>query len=97
MRSIAGWPKSALAGRVRNTGNKVTRVSRLEPEVANGWIQFRRDLSPVFFQQLGQFPRGSHDDGPDALEGVVSMLSRGLAVSGKRTGQRPVMRRVQRY
>jgi predicted phage terminase large subunit-like protein len=82
---------------VSHTVNKIARVSRLEPQVANGWIQFRRDLSPEFLQQLGQFPRGAHDDGPDALEGVVAMLERGVAVRGKRTGPRPSLRRLNAF
>ncbi len=82
---------------VQHTGNKVARVSRLEPNVANGWIMFRRDLCPEFFQQMGQFPRGAHDDGPDALESVVAMLERGVAVRGKRTGQRANVRRLKRF
>jgi predicted phage terminase large subunit-like protein len=79
---------------IKHTVNKVARISRLEPQVANGWIQFRADLSPEFFQQLGRFPRGAHDDGPDALEGVVAMLERGVVVRGKRTGKRRSVRRL---
>lgn len=82
---------------VRHTANKVARISRLEPEVANGWILFRRGLAPEFLQQLGQFPRGAHDDGPDALEGAVAMLERGVAVRGKRTGPRPALRQLRTY
>jgi predicted phage terminase large subunit-like protein len=82
---------------IKHTTNKVARISRLEPQVANGWIQFRTDLSPEFFQQLGRFPRGAHDDGPDALEGVVAMLERGVAVRGRRTGKRGSVRRLKAY
>lgn len=82
---------------VQHSGNKVARVSRLEPQVANGWIQFRADLTPEFFQQLGQFPRGAHDDGPDALEGVVAMLERGVQVRGQRTGKRQSLGRLKRF
>jgi predicted phage terminase large subunit-like protein len=82
---------------IKHTVNKVARISCLEPQVANGWIQFRSDLSPEFFQQLGRFPRGAHDDGPDALEGVVAMLERGVAVRGRRTGRRGSVRRLRGY
>lgn len=82
---------------VAHTANKVARISRLEPPVANGWIQFRSDLTPELFQQLGQFPRGAHDDGPDALEGAVAMLERGGILRGRRTGARPAVRQVQAF
>jgi predicted phage terminase large subunit-like protein len=82
---------------VKHSENKTARISRLEPEVANGWIRFRRDLSPDFFQQLAQFPRGAHDDGPDALEGAVSMLERGVALRGKRTGERSSLSKLKAF
>jgi predicted phage terminase large subunit-like protein len=53
--------------------NKQKRISTLEPYFANGWILFHNELSPVFIDQLRQFPTG-HDDGPDALQGAVSRL-----------------------
>lgn len=33
--------------------------------------------SPTFHRQLEQFPLGRHDDGPDALEGVVRLCKQG--------------------
>lgn len=55
---------------VKNTTNKVGRIQRLEPLVNSGHLRFSRRYS-LLIQQLLQFPRGSHDDGPDALEMAV--------------------------
>lgn len=59
-----------------NTEKKEVRVRRLEPFLRGRKIRFMR-RSPgaaLLVEQLRQFPSGTHDDGPDALE----LLIRGL-------------------
>ncbi len=60
---------------VKNFSDKVARVSSLSPLVESGSILFRQDQKDLI-EQLIQFPRGAHDDGPDALEMAVRMLRR---------------------
>ena len=70
---------------VRNFSDKVARVGSLSPLVESGSILFRKDDQPctnkvqgqkALIDQLIQFPKGAHDDGPDALEMAVRMLRR---------------------
>ncbi|MCX7012015.1 MAG: phage terminase large subunit, partial [Candidatus Sumerlaeota bacterium] len=58
-------------------GSKVERVASLEPLIHNGWLVFDRALPEEFFAQLEQFPRGRHDDGPDALASAVDLARHG--------------------
>lgn len=60
---------------VRSTEDKAIRVSSLQPDVKNGYLLFRRDQA-LLLQQLGHFPLGAHDDGPDALEGARTLSRR---------------------
>jgi predicted phage terminase large subunit-like protein len=63
-----------------NTGNKILRVSALGPLLGSDMFRFRDTLGTrLLLDQLGEFPRGQHDDGPDALEMAVRGLN-GLAV-----------------
>jgi predicted phage terminase large subunit-like protein len=57
---------------IQQVKDKLGRVQRLQPLVASGGIQFSRRHSRLM-EQLEQFPMGSHDDGPDALEMAVTM------------------------
>ena len=57
-------------------GNKTLRIQTLQPDIKNGYLRFdpgHREL----IAQLTQFPHGRHDDGPDALEGAVSLCKQG--------------------
>lgn len=59
-----------------NTGNKVLRVSSLGPMLADGLFVFKDTAGcRLLVDQLGAFPRGDHDDGPDALEMAVRGLN----------------------
>jgi len=56
--------------------NKQTRIRRLAPWLANGLIHFHDDpQTRLLVQQLREFPQGTHDDGPDALEGAIRLLA----------------------
>lgn len=52
---------------IRNTKNKELRIFGMETYITTGTILFSRQHT-VLLDQLKYFPRGDHDDGPDALE-----------------------------
>jgi hypothetical protein len=57
---------------INNTVRKEVRIRRLTAPLVQRRIRFRR-LSPgtqLLVDQLRQFPNGSHDDGPDGLDGA---------------------------
>ncbi len=60
------------AKKIVNKVNKETRIYNLQPLIASGKIKFSRKHH-LLLQQLREFPKGSHDDGPDALEMAVSL------------------------
>jgi predicted phage terminase large subunit-like protein len=59
---------------VRPTSDKALRIAKLQPHIKNGLIRFRRDQQDLL-QQLKYFPKADHDDGPDALEMVFSLIN----------------------
>lgn len=60
-----------------SSGNKNDRMVALQPEIANGWIQFSTDLSREYMEQWRDIPRGTHDDGPDATERAIWLVRGG--------------------
>ena len=58
--------------KINSTGDKVGRIQGLEPLVKTGKLIFSRRHRHLL-EQLRQFPRGAHDDGPDALEMAVGV------------------------
>jgi hypothetical protein len=52
---------------IRNTKNKELRIFGMETYITTGTIMFSRKHG-ILLDQLKYFPRGDHDDGPDALE-----------------------------
>jgi hypothetical protein len=46
----------------------------MEPKVEHGWCVFNRNLSQEFFDQMYEFPKGDHDDGPDCLEILYGLV-----------------------
>jgi len=61
---------------VYQTKNKLQRILKRQPVIANGTVRFARHLLrtvPEYFGQFDDFP-GDHDDAPDATEGVISTL-----------------------
>jgi predicted phage terminase large subunit-like protein len=61
--------------RHRARENKEARIASLEPAL-KGWISFS-NLAPILLAtQLDDFPTGTHDDGPDALQGAYEALQR---------------------
>jgi len=62
---------------VQHFSDKVARISRLSPLVERGKILFVRTQGVrQLVEQLIYFPEAEHDDGPDALEGAVSIAER---------------------
>ncbi|MCH8157214.1 MAG: phage terminase large subunit [Nitrospinae bacterium] len=70
---------------VRPNTDKTLRISKLQPHIKNGLIRFRRNQS-ILTEQLRYFPKADHDDGPDALEMLFSLIAR--------QGNGPRIRRV---
>lgn len=61
---------------VRPNTDKTLRISKLQPHIKNGLIRFRR-RDRILLDQLKYFPKADHDDGPDALEMLFSLISSG--------------------
>ncbi len=62
---------------VWQTAQKRTRIQSIEPFYTNGQLQFLDDWSqayPELVEQLIHFPLAAHDDGPDALAGVIDLI-----------------------
>jgi len=69
---------------VEQVENKVKRITQLEPKVTHGWILFNRTLSVEAIRQFEEFPKGDHDDFPDAVEmlwGLVHNRYKPAAIS----------------
>ena len=67
-----------------HTSPKLARIQGVESYYSNGQLQFLDTWNqdyPVLIEQLVHFPLAAHDDGPDALAGVVSLL---LATKARR-------------
>jgi len=63
--------------KVKQMRNKEERIDAIEPMVIGGQVIFRDDwitAYPLLITQLGDFPGGAHDDGPDCLEGLLAAL-----------------------
>ncbi|WP_051249156.1 phage terminase large subunit [Inquilinus limosus] len=52
---------------IMTKSDKALRIESLQPHVANGLIRFHPSQT-VLLDQLRHYPKGDHDDGPDALE-----------------------------
>ncbi|MBI5427269.1 MAG: phage terminase large subunit [Nitrospinae bacterium] len=58
---------------IRSSADKTLRITKLQPQIKNGRIRFRRDQR-ILLDQLKYFPKADHDDGPDALEMLLSLI-----------------------
>lgn len=70
---------------IRQTKDKVLRIQSLAPYISNGYLRFRGDQR-LLLEQLWGFPKVKHDDGPDALEMAVRMLSHGPGMEAGECG-----------
>ncbi|MFQ5482899.1 MAG: phage terminase large subunit [Nitrospinaceae bacterium] len=57
--------------------DKHLRIMRLQPHIKNGVFRFRQRQTRLL-DQLRQYPRADHDDGPDALEMLLTLTQRSL-------------------
>jgi predicted phage terminase large subunit-like protein len=71
--AVAGV-QAAVSG-VHNYANKLLRIRRLGPHLSQRRLLFLRGSpgTQLLVDQLRDFPLGSHDDGPDALEMAVRL------------------------
>jgi predicted phage terminase large subunit-like protein len=65
---------------IRQISDKILRIESLQPDIKNGRVKFRRDQQKLI-EQLVNFPSADHDDGPDALEGAITLLGRRSAIA----------------
>ena len=70
----AGVPVPALA--VKPHVDKLLRIEGIQPFVASGQILLHPSLTTLV-EQLRHFPKADHDDGPDALEMLWQLATRG--------------------
>ena len=61
--------------------NKEDRILSLAPRIGLGWVEWDKSLPALLLDQLQQFPTGSHDDGPDAVERAIWLLDNGGGAS----------------
>lgn len=70
---------STRVHKVKQYRNKIERIDAIEPLLTGGQVLLRTDwdrVYPLLLAQLGDFPNGEHDDGPDCLEGLLRALLR---------------------
>jgi predicted phage terminase large subunit-like protein len=60
---------------IEQVENKTERIFTIEPRLTHGNILLHRGLSETFRQQLEDFPHVDHDDGPDAVEMLWSLVN----------------------
>lgn len=65
---------------VRQNADKILRIQSLQPDVKNARVKFKRDQQKLI-EQLVNFPSADHDDGPDALEGAMTLLGKRSALA----------------
>jgi predicted phage terminase large subunit-like protein len=92
-RKEEGKPWDLYVDGINNSEKKETRIMRLEPLIANGWIIFNRALPEEFFRQLEDMPNGIHDDGPDALESALRIAKKSFQEEKGQNSHSPVLSR----
>ncbi len=60
---------------LRPTTDKHLRITRLQPHIKNGVFRFRKRQTQLI-DQLRYYPKADHDDGPDALEMLLTLITR---------------------
>lgn len=60
---------------INHTTDKGLRIERLQPLIKRGIIRFSKKHR-MLLEQLKLYPLADHDDGPDALEMLVSLVER---------------------
>lgn len=65
---------------IKTHSDKILRIQSLQPDIKNGRVKFKRDQQRLI-EQLINFPSADHDDGPDALEGAMSLVGKRSSVA----------------
>lgn len=75
-RAKAGWAVQLPLVHITNYLPKLLRIRRLGPWLANRELRFADSAGArLVVDQLKQFPQGPHDDGPDALEMAIRVMT----------------------
>ncbi|MEO5357017.1 MAG: phage terminase large subunit [Nitrospirae bacterium YQR-1] len=69
---------------IRSGADKLLRIQTLQPWIKNGWIRFKK-TQRTLIEQLVRYPLYDHDDGPDALEMLKSIVEQNSATAGYET------------
>lgn len=67
-------------------GEKKSRISRLEPDAHNGWIEFDVALPPEVIEEFRDHPSSTFDDAADAIERADWLLTSGGGEVNRVTG-----------
>ena len=98
----AEWRRQAAAAGIHlppqlihNTDNKLLRIRRLGPALAQHRLRFNAGSwgAREVVNQLRDFPIGDHDDGPDALEMAFRLLAELRGGVPAAVGQLPLQTR----
>lgn len=57
---------------ISSKNDKIGRIQAMQPMIASGKLLFSRKHK-LLLQQFREFPKGAHDDGPDAVEMVLQV------------------------
>jgi predicted phage terminase large subunit-like protein len=73
-RQKAGRPSNLIIESHTLDEDKNVRISSLEPDTVNGWLQFASDLPAEVDDEFRDHPRAAHDDAADAIERACWLL-----------------------
>lgn len=79
-----GCPVPAIA--IQNHADKALRIESIQPHVANGLIRLAPNQTTLL-DQLRYWPQADHDDGPDCLEMLWRIATRGVVSGVPRSGR----------
>jgi len=80
--------------------DKDLRIMTLQPWIKNGWIRFKKNMREMIRHLIYYRPRGKggHDDGPDALEMLKTMIESKVGpIEFRTTGQRRISTEMGNY
>ena len=80
--------------------DKDLRIVTLQPWIKNGWIRFRKNMKEMVRHLIYYRPKGKggHDDGPDALEMLKTMIEKSVGpIEYKSTGQKRAFTQIDGY
>jgi predicted phage terminase large subunit-like protein len=70
--------------------NKLLRIQSLQPDISNRYVVFPEHGQTKLKMQLRDAPKGSHDDGPDALEIALKLAKAWVPLASQGTTQADV-------